>query len=36
MARLLSWKLLGAVLLIVGLLGGIKYLFDMIEKNQDR
>jgi hypothetical protein len=36
MARLLSWKLLGAVLLIVGLLGGIKYLFDMIEKNRDR
>jgi len=36
MARLLSWKLLGAVLLIVGPLGGIKYLFDMIEKNRDR
>lgn len=36
MARLLSFKLLGAVLLIVGLLGGIKYLFDMIEKNRDR
>jgi hypothetical protein len=35
MARLLSWKLLGAVLLIVGLLGGIKYLFDMIEKTRD-
>jgi hypothetical protein len=36
MARLLSWKLLGAVLLIVSLLGGIKYRFDTIEKNQDR
>ena len=35
MARLLSWKLLGAVLLIVGLLGGIKCLFDMIEKTRD-
>ena len=30
------WKALGGVLLIVGLLGGIKYLFDLIEKHLGR
>lgn len=33
MAQLLSWKVLAVVLLIFSLLGGINYLFDMIEKN---
>jgi hypothetical protein len=31
---MISWKALGAALLFVGLLGGIKYLFDLIEKNR--
>jgi len=30
------WKLLGAGILIVGLIFGIKYLFDLMEKNMDR
>ena len=30
------WKLLGAGMLMVGLILGIKYLFDRIEKNMDR
>jgi len=29
---LISWKALGAALLLVGVLGGIKYLFDTVEK----
>jgi len=28
-----SWKALGAALVIAGLLGGIKYLFDRVEKD---
>lgn len=28
----ISWKVLAALLLIVGLLAGVKYLFDVIEK----
>jgi hypothetical protein len=31
---MISWKALGAVLLIFGLLGGIGYLFDLVEKNR--
>jgi hypothetical protein len=31
---MISWKALGAVLFFVGLLGGIKFLFDLIEKNR--
>jgi hypothetical protein len=30
---MISWKELGTVLLIVGVLGGIKLLFDLAEKN---
>ena len=33
---MILWKVIGGVLLIVGLLAGIKYLFDLIEKNLDR
>jgi hypothetical protein len=29
---MISWKGLGAALIFVGLLGGIKYLFDVVEK----
>jgi len=29
-----SWKASGATLLVAGLRGGIKYLFDMAEKNR--
>jgi len=29
---MISWKGLGAALLFVGVLGGIKYLFDLVEK----
>ncbi len=36
MVRMLSCKVPGAVLLIVGLLGGMKYLFDLIEKRHDK
>lgn len=31
---MISWKALGAALLFVGLLGGIKYLFDLVENNR--
>jgi len=31
---MISWKALGAALLFAGLLGAIKYLFDLIEKNK--
>jgi hypothetical protein len=31
---MISWKALGAAVLFVGLLGGIKYLFDLVEKNR--
>jgi hypothetical protein len=34
--RMISWKMLRAVLLIVGLLAGIKYVFDLIEKHLDK
>jgi len=29
-----AWKALGIALLLVGLLGGIKLLFDLVEKNR--
>jgi hypothetical protein len=29
-----SWKGLSAALLFLGVLGGIKYLFDLVEKNR--
>ncbi len=29
-----SWKTLGAALLLGGLLGGLKLLFDLVEKNK--
>jgi hypothetical protein len=31
---MISWKALGAALLLVGLVGGVKYLFDRAEKNR--
>ncbi len=31
---MISWKVLGATLIFVRLLGGIKYLFDLVEKNR--
>ncbi len=31
---MISWKTLGVALLFVGLLGGIKLLFDLVEKNR--
>ena len=33
-ATMISWKVLGAALTFVGLLSGIKYLFDLVEKNR--
>ncbi len=30
---MISWKALAAALFFVGFLGGIKYLFDLVEKN---
>lgn len=33
---MILWDVLGGVLLIVGLLVGIKYLFDVIDKNRGR
>ena len=33
---MIVWRVIGGVLLIVGLLAGIKHLFDLIEKNLDR
>jgi len=33
---MILWRVLGGVLLIVGLLVGIKYLFDLIEKHSGR
>jgi hypothetical protein len=30
---MISWKALGVALLLVGVLGGIKLLFDLVEKN---
>jgi hypothetical protein len=27
-----TWKVLGAALLVAALLGGIKYLFDVVER----
>lgn len=32
--EMISWKALGVALLFVGLLGGIKVLFDLVEKNR--
>jgi len=31
---MISWKGLGAALLFIGELGGIKYLFDLVEKEK--
>jgi hypothetical protein len=31
---MIAWKALGVVLLFVGVLGGIKFLFDLVEKNR--
>jgi hypothetical protein len=31
---MISWKALGVALLFVGVLGGIKLLFDLVEKNR--
>jgi hypothetical protein len=31
---MITWKGLGAALLFIGVLGGIKYLFDLVEKNR--
>ena len=31
---MISWKGLGAALLFIGVLGGIKYLFDLVEKEK--
>jgi hypothetical protein len=32
---MISWKVLRIVLLIVGLIAGIKFLFDLLEKDSD-
>ncbi len=32
--QMISWKALGLALLVGGLLGGIKLLFDFVEKNK--
>ena len=32
----ISWNALGALLLIVGLLAGVNYLFDVVEKKGQR
>jgi|GEM_PF-7127705 hypothetical protein len=34
MHKMISWKALGVVLLFGGLLGGIKLLFDRVEKKR--
>jgi hypothetical protein len=34
MHKMTSWKALGIALLLVGLLGGIKLLFDLVERNR--
>jgi hypothetical protein len=31
---MISWKALAVALLFVGLLGGIKLLFDLVERNR--
>lgn len=31
---MMSWKMLTGALVLAGLLGGMKYLFDRIEKNK--
>ena len=31
----ISWNALGALLLVVGLVAGVKYLFDVVEKNRE-
>ena len=31
----ISWNALGALLLVVGLVAGVKYVFDVVEKNRE-
>jgi hypothetical protein len=33
---MISWKVVRVVLLIVGLLAGSKFLFDLLEKDSDK